>query len=319
MEECLLATAELGVQGGDSGRPGCPAVGAARGQRGTGSRDTPWLLHRGPTRRSQDDSQPAAPSRAPGCLPAGGTAPPSPGPRPCPPAGHQTTAAEPASAHSSRRSASCSQRRDPRLQGCLAWPGEETAGPGSREPFRNRVRALHWPPGSLDPSCRLSGASATGPPPSPDHHHCLEQGPAPYVQPRAVLDFTSDKGLHWRPWELTPSMWAMFTLKTRYSLPLSNSCLKRGGGRRPALLLRPRPHCAVPTTAPTCAPSRSARFVAGGSRDPPPPKAPWSGPNPGWGGPRSRTGCSMGKGHCREKRQEHGAVTPENAPNTQRR
>ena len=161
MEECLLATAELGVQGGDSGRPGCPAVGAARGQRGTGSRDTPWLLHRGPTRRSQDDSQPAAPSRAPGCLPAGGTAPPSPGPRPCPPAGHQTTAAEPASAHSSRRSASCSQRRDPRLQGCLAWPGEETAAPGSREPFRNRVRALHWPPGSLDPSCRLSGASAT--------------------------------------------------------------------------------------------------------------------------------------------------------------
>ena len=84
-----------------------------RGGLGAGRR--PWLLRRGLTQWSQDDSQPAAPSRAPGCLPAGGTALPSPGPRPCPPAGHQTAAADPAGAHSSRRSASCLQRRDPRL------------------------------------------------------------------------------------------------------------------------------------------------------------------------------------------------------------
>lgn len=41
MEDCLLKTAELGVRGGDTGKPGCPVVGAAGGQRGTGSREIP--------------------------------------------------------------------------------------------------------------------------------------------------------------------------------------------------------------------------------------------------------------------------------------
>lgn len=115
MEVCLLETAALGVRGGDTGKPGCPVVGAAGGQRGTGRGETPMAPPQRADPAVTDDSQPAASSQEPGCLPAGGTALPSLGPRPCPPAGRQTGAADPAGAHSSRRSASCLQRRDPQL------------------------------------------------------------------------------------------------------------------------------------------------------------------------------------------------------------
>lgn len=74
MEVCLLETAALGVRGGDTGKPGCP-VGAAGEQRGTGRGRRPWAPPQRVDPAVTDDSQPAASSRAPGCLPKEETAP----------------------------------------------------------------------------------------------------------------------------------------------------------------------------------------------------------------------------------------------------
>ena len=198
------------TNGGESARNAAALAVQGRGQREArqpggqscpgGGGGCPWLLPRGLTGLLQDNSQPASPSQAPGRWRAGGTAPTSPGPRPCPPAGRRTGAVGPAGAHSSRRSASCLQESDHRPWGSLALTEKKHCShqnPLSPSGIVSRHTRAQGPgpqaagyPGvcrGLQPSLR---------------RHCPGVSAA-HAQPRDAQDFRSKKGL--QRWPRTPT------------------------------------------------------------------------------------------------------------------
>lgn len=149
--------------------PGCAGGGGWRAGRG---QDAPQRLRLRADQAASYNSQHAALGWAPGCWPAGETALTSPGPRPCPPAGHQNGAAGRAGVHSSQRSASCFRMSNRGHE--TVRPGERTAATstpseqarGSSGTSTTRPRPLVSSPSGLSPS-GIHVRAKTGPDPWP--------------------------------------------------------------------------------------------------------------------------------------------------------